>query len=300
MTDSVTERVALWMDAPKQCLQDYVSIATLVSEILSQHGLRISHELANLSRQMTAESTFIQNDPKVFEFRDIPDSVQLGNRQQAILLEFWASGEHQRIDAELELSRTNRNDPEFCICAPLSSEWQSKSVDASIEWLLFASALQTASDLGCGFPFRVDVATQVAECLRRLSSSCGFRYGDFTRLSTCYSASTSQAIRLGRWIELKSGKRESDFLLSVNGNVAFINELSDEDRLAEEWMIILNHPGEAMKSSTFYDAIAGKGKRRFDPVKTHVGRYRFRTDELPDGTKTQPLRNTVIAKYSNR
>ncbi len=183
----------------------------------------------------------------------------------------------------------------------------------------FRGVMQTAQDFYGGFPFHVPYIEKTIACLQGLSSPDAIDLWDYKALIIHRSCLLRETIRLARWIalkrpELQAGanntqaqlqqlwqQQQQTCQLTIGGKAVRDTDLTPEARLPSEWCVILGHyrtPPEPMPKSTFNDAIHGRGKRPLDAVSVPGQKYRLRIDQLPDGTKAEPLRNKIISKFN--
>lgn len=186
----------------------------------------------------------------------------------------------------------------------------------------FRGVMQTAQDVYGGFPFHLLYVEKTIALLQGLSSPDAIDLSDYTALIIHRSCLLRETIRLTRWIALKRpelqdgadntvaqlqqlwqqlSQQQQNRLLTIEGKSVRDEDLTPEARLPSEWCVILGHchtPPVPMPKSTFHDAIHGKGRRPLDAVSVPGQKYRLRIDQLPDGTKAEPLRNNIIREFN--
>ncbi len=183
----------------------------------------------------------------------------------------------------------------------------------------FRGVMQTAQDVYGGFPFHLPYMEKTIAFLQGLSSPDAIDLWDYKALIIHRSCVLRETIRLARWLalkcpELQAGanntqaqlqqlwqQQQQNLRLTIGGKAVRDADLTPEARLPSEWCVILGHyrtPPERMPKSTFNDAIHGKGKHPLDAVSMPGQKYRLRIDQLPDGTKAEPLRNKIISEFN--
>lgn len=183
----------------------------------------------------------------------------------------------------------------------------------------FRGVMQTAQDGYGGFSFHLPYMEETIAFLQELSSPDAIDLWDYTALIIHRSCLLRETIRLARWIALKRPElqdgannmeaqlqqlwqqQQQKCSLTIGGKAVCDADLTPEARPPSEWCVILGHyhtPPEPTPKSTFNNAINGKGKHPLDAVRVPGQKYRLRIDQLPDGTKAEPLRNTIIRVFN--
>ena len=174
----------------------------------------------------------------------------------------------------------------------------------------FRSNIQTAQDVYGGYPFNILTLDDLIQTLARLSSPNAICLSDWFDLKWQFHSFLRELLRLIKWTSLKFPDQKTQNALRglfhqqneavvemMSGKLIQVFELTAEARPAKQWCQVLGHANSdkmPIPRSTFFDRINGKGKYPLDALKMSKGKYRLRTDQLPDGTKSEPLRNKIV------
>lgn len=212
----------------------------------------------------------------------------------------WQIGELTRgIEVDRRLAEASGIEREDFIQA-FSHEESLELRGLSMSWHFFASLLRVTQDRYGGFPFSVNVAEETSETLRRLSvnvaeetseTSSGLSAekfisrSDWTRFLIVDQRGVVEAVRLNRWIELKTGKKkefDGDQFSGFHERKAWWNTFREVTQREDSWF-----------RRRLKDMWTRKGVVRFEEHAPQKGMIAFKRSFLAQEGYREPVKAEV-------
>ena len=322
--DEATDGAKRWIEDPFQCLSSFSSVLHALGNALELTTSAIEDlvkgaggkqeardkqearvDLSNLkywyAKKLTSTSDLI---PKVDPFSSLDDF------EFSLLAHITDS----KTTLGLDKSRC-ATVGDYPWLPPFEPKLRDTLLSTARQCSVLRGVVQTVQDVHGEFPFDISTLDDGIKHLLRLSSSTAICLFDNQAAATMSMCMLRELIRIVRWLQMKhpnvavDGKRPAEVLLAMYqtqqqavletmcGRLVRDAEFTHESRTSADWCKILGHANEnqfPISKTSFHERIRGKGAYPLDAIRMPLQKYRLRIDQLPDGTKTEPLRNKII------